>query len=145
MRHRKEDAMNRARSTETATKWALALLALTVVGCEKTSGGAAPLNVAGTWTLVGVGLPTLSASLTHSGRNVAGTVSDDANYARTVSGSTEQPAGATTGSRSVTLVVSFSDGMVVTYRGDVSDDGNRMQGRYSTNLDTDDAWSATRR
>jgi hypothetical protein len=137
--------MRRSEIARVASRLVLAAFGVVIAGCEKSSRESSPLNVSGAWTIVGVGLPTLAAELAHSGTSVTGTVSDDADYARSISGTTGQPMGATTGSRRITLVVTYSDGMIATYGGEVSDDGSRMSGMYDTNWGTGDAWSATRR
>ena len=118
-------------------------------GCGGGDGGDDPdsgqaLNVAGPWTLMAAGMFPLALNLTHNGTTVGGTVTDAENYAVHVTGTTVSPAGTTEGSRSVTLIVTFSDGQVVTYTGTVSGDNNGMNGAYSSNWGGADIWSAAR-
>lgn len=124
-----------------------AALALVLgVGCggsDDDDDTSSPLDVTGAWSLVAVGHPTMTLNLTHAGTNITGTVTESTNYARTVTGTTAAPKGATE-PRNVTLVVTFSDGQVATYAGTVNGDNTSMSGSYTTNWGTSDAWSATR-
>ena len=119
---------------------------MTVIGVGCGGGGGSdplPLDVTGIWTLSATGHPTMTLNLTHAGTAITGTVSDSTNYSRRVSGSTVAPMGSLD-PRTVTLVVTFSDGQIATYSGTVNDDNTSMSGRYSTNWGTADSWRATR-
>ncbi len=108
------------------------------------SGGQA-LNVAGAWSLTSEGIFPMTLNLTHTGTTVGGNVADAENYARRITGTTVSPAGSTSGSRGVTLVVTYSDGMVATFAGTVSANNNSMSGRYTTNWAGEGAaWNARR-
>lgn len=124
------------------------LVLMLVPGCgggDGDDGGPAQaLNVAGGWTLNAVGMFPMTLNLTHAGTAVGGTVADAENYARGITGTTASPAGATEGSRAITLVVTFSDGQVVTFSGDVAGDNQSMDGGYVSNWGGEDGWSAAR-
>ena len=125
----------------------LALALMPVAGCSDDDDGGGPaqaLNVAGQWTLAAAGMFPMTMNLTHAGTTVGGTITDAENYAVRISGSTASPAGATEGSRNITLVVSFSDGQVATFTGTVSAENNSMSGSYVSNWGGADSWSATR-
>lgn len=112
-------------------------------GCSSDDDDPEPLNVSGTWVIVMLGFPNMTAVLTHTGTTITGTVSDADNYAVSISGTTEAAAGATS-PRTVTLIITFSDGQIATLSGTVSDDNTSMNGTYTDNFGGSDSWSATR-
>ena len=126
------------------------LALLPVTGCGGDGGNddgvnsGQALNVAGTWLLASEGNFPATLNLAHNGTTVSGTIRDAENYAVRITGTTASPAGTTEGSRSITLVVTYSDGQVVTFNGTVAGDNNAMSGAYSSNWGGADSWSATR-
>ena len=114
-----------------------------LMGCGSDSSDAEPLVVTGTWRITAAGYPVLTVVLTHSGTALTGTVSDSLNYSRTVTGSTTAAAGATE-PRNITLVVTFSDGLVNTLTGTVSDNNASMSGRYNDSGGDSDTWTGAR-
>ena len=125
-----------------------ALVLMPLSGCgggDGDDGGPAQaLNVAGAWSLNAVGMFPMTLNLTHAGTAVGGTVADAENYAVRITGSTAASAGSTEGSRAITLIVTFSDGQVATFSGDVAGDNNSMEGGYVSNWGGEDGWSASR-
>ena len=117
------------------------LLAFT--GCKSSSNGADPLDVNGTWIIVPIGDVTMLAVLTHIGNAITGTVSDVTNYATGISGSTTAAAGAEK-PRTITLVITFSDGRISTLSGIVSNNNMSMSGTYLDDQGGSDVWTATR-
>ena len=116
---------------------------LGIAGCGGDDNEPTPLNVTGTWTIVAVGMQTMTAVLVHSGTTITGTVSDVTNYAQTIAGSTVASSGATT-PRTITLTITFSDLMVATLTGNVGDDSNSMSGTYQNTQGNSDTWNAAR-
>lgn len=130
--------------------WLLTLLSMLLVGLVVIAGCGGDddddpvgLNLTGTWTIVAVGYPNMTAVLTHTGTTITGTVTTVPAYATGITGFTNGPSG-TTRPREVTLVVTFSDGMVGTFTGTVSDDNTRMSGTYQNTQNQSDSWSATK-
>jgi hypothetical protein len=118
------------------------MLALT--GCPKKKSDPDPLNVSGTWVITQVGdSVVVTASLTHVGNVITGTVSDSVNYSVSISGSTAAAAGLTK-PRDITLMITYSDARVSTLRGFVNDKNTGMSGTYTDSNDQSDQWSATR-
>ena len=100
-----------------------------------------PLNVSGTWMIVMLGFPDMTAVLTHTGNTISGTISDSDNYSVSISGTTVAAAGASE-PRAVTLIITFSDGQIATLSGTVSDNNMSMSGTYTDNFVGDGQWSA---
>lgn len=129
--------------------WVLMLVVFLLVGlmgfsgCSSDSNDPDPLNVSGTWTIVAIGFPTMTAVLTHTGIAITGTISDASNYAVSITGNTDAAVGATT-PRTITLIITFSDGQVATLTGAVSDNNTSMSGNYTDTFGGGDTWSATR-
>ena len=121
----------------------LMVASLGIAGCGGDDDEPTPLNVTGTWTILAVQMPTMTAVLVHSGTTITGTVSDVTNYAQTIAGSTVASSGATT-PRTITLTITFSDLMVATLTGNVGDDSNSMSGTYQNTQGNSDTWNAAR-
>jgi hypothetical protein len=114
-----------------------------------------PLNVSGSWKIQPQGYSIIQTVLAHSGATV--TASDLKTYyvvngattydntAETFSGSTDSAAGATTGSRKITMTVKFVNTIgTITMTGTVSSDNSSMSGDYTDNSGGVGTWSATR-
>lgn len=129
-------------------KWlrCLALLALVVsaASCGSDDESVTSLNVTGTWRITSTACAELTAVLTHTGTTITGTVSDAASYARGISGASASSAGATSGSRDVSLTVTFSDGMWVRFGGVVNNDNSRISGTYINSQGNSDPFTAQR-
>jgi hypothetical protein len=117
---------------------------LLIVSCDSGDDNPDPLSVTGIWTIVSSACADLTANLTHTLSGIAGTVTDAANYAVTIGGTSNMPAGSTSGSRSVTLTVTFTDGMWVRFTGNVSDDNTQIAGTYTNSQGISDSFTARR-
>jgi hypothetical protein len=104
-----------------------------------------PLNVTGTWVIVSSACAELTADLTHTGTAITGRVSDANNYPTSVSGTSIMPAGSISESRSVSLTVTFSDGLWVTFGGTVSAGGTTITGTYNNSQGFSDPFTARRK
>jgi uncharacterized lipoprotein YehR (DUF1307 family) len=134
------------KSVFSLTLLSLVLIAvmMMVVGCgDDDDEDPLPLNVTGTWTIVPIGYGTMTATLTHTGTTITGAVADATDYAQTIAGTTTASVGALS-PRDIALTITFSDGMVLTLTGTVSDDNNSMSGMYNDSQGDSDSWSATR-
>lgn len=143
--------MKRYRFPKILLALAIPVVALAMAaGCSDDDGGdddvvgGQALSVAGRWTLTAEGMFPMTLDLTHAGTAVGGTVTDAEDYATGITGSTAAPAGDTEGSRAITLVVTFSDGQIATFSGNVARDNASMDGGYDTNWGGEDGWSAAR-
>jgi hypothetical protein len=116
---------------------------LFAVSCGDGDNNPDPLNVSGTWLIVSTASANMTAVLTHAGTGITGTVSDAANYSQTITGTSDMPASSTTGSRRVTLIVTYNDGMVATFTGTVNDTNTTINGTYVTSQSTTDPFTAT--
>ena len=119
----------------------VSLLAFT--GCKSSDDDPDPLDVNGTWVIIPIGDVTMTAVLTHIGNVITGTVSDVGNYATGISGSTTAAAGSTN-PRTITLVITFSDGRGSTLTGTVNDNNSSMSGTYLDTQGGTDVWTATK-
>ncbi len=103
-----------------------------------------PLNVTGTWVIVSSACADLTAVLTHRGTTITGTVSDANNYPTGISGTSTMPARSKSESRNVSLTVTFSDGLWVTFGGTVSADNVTITGTYNNSQGFSDPFTARR-
>lgn len=122
----------------------LVAFVLSPVSCGGDDDTVTPLNLTGTWRITSTASAVLTAVLNHVGTTITGTVSDAQQYATGISGSSVTPAGASSGSRDVSLTVTFSDGMWVRFGGVVNSDNNRIDGTYSNSQGNSDPFSAQR-
>ena len=113
--------------------------------CNGGNGGSssttpAPLyNVTGRWEVGGPGILLVLHLTQNADGSITGT-GDAGGYGGTVTG--------TNVNNKIHLIMTYSDGMVCVFDGDV-EDANNMRGRYSVYWDPnnpfqEDAWSATR-
>jgi len=126
----------------------LSLVLLAVMGLAVSCGGGDdnpdPLSVTGIWRIVSSACGDLTAVLTHTGTTITGTVSDATAYAQTITGNSVMLAGSTSGSRSVTLTVTFNDGLWVTFTGTVNDSNTTISGNYNNSQGFSDPFTARR-
>jgi hypothetical protein len=101
-----------------------------------------PFNVTGTWVIVSSACAELTADLTHTGTAITGTVSDANNYPTGISGTSTMPAGSRSKTRNVSLTVTFSDGLWVTFGGTVSADSTTITGTYNNSQGFSDPFTA---
>lgn len=122
----------------------LAAVVLFPVSCGSDDESVSALDVSGTWRITSTACAELTAVLTHTGTTITGTVTDAASYARGISGSSATAAGAVSGSRDVSLTVTFSDGMWVRFGGVVNNDNTRISGTYFNSQANSDPFIAQR-
>jgi hypothetical protein len=103
-----------------------------------------PLNVTGRWVIVSSACADLTAVLIHKGTAINGTVSDADNYPTGISGTSSMPAGSKSDSRNVSLTVTFSDGLSVTFDGTVNADNTTITGTYHNAQGFSDPFTARR-
>lgn len=114
------------------------------IGCGGDDESVTAINVTGTWRITSSACADLTAVLTHAGTAITGSVTDANNYATGISGSSVTPAGSASGSRDVSLTVTFSDGLWVRFGGAVNDDNNRISGSYINSQGNSDSFTAQR-
>ncbi len=136
--------MNRTGSIFTLLSLALMVVMGPPVGFAKDQTPH-PLNVTGTWVIVSSACADLTADLTHKGTAITGTVSDANNYPTGISGTSTMPAGSKSQSRNVSLTVTFSDGLWVTFGGMVNADNTTITGTYNNSQGFSDPFTARRR
>jgi hypothetical protein len=118
---------------------------LLIVSCGGGDNNPDPLNVTGIWLIVSNASADLTATLTHTGTAITGTVTDAANYAVTIGGTSVMPAGSTSGSRNVSLTVTFNDGLWARFDGSVNDNNTLIRGTYTDSQgNTGDPFTAQR-
>ena len=103
-----------------------------------------PLNMTGTWLIASSACADLTAILVHTGTTITGKVSDADNYATGISGTSATAVGSRDESRNVSLSVTFSDGLWVTFDGAVGADNTTIIGTYHNAQGFSDPFTARR-
>ena len=122
-------------------------------GCSDDDDDPDLLNIIGTWLAVAGGYDIISPitiSITaHTAAGAGGVVATatpsggDPAYIAGITVATDGAPGVEN-PRGITIVITFSDGGVLTMTGTVSDNNNSMSGRYSNSQGFSDDWSANR-
>jgi hypothetical protein len=118
--------------------------AVVIAGCGGGDNTEA-LNASGTWTISMPGyVVEMLATLTHTDTTIIGTITDDINNARTISGFTLAPKGSID-TRDITLIIEFGDQLVkATLTGTMHDNNNKMSGTFADANNVTGNWVAVR-